>query len=65
MGVGDVEEPLCAWEEMPDRVWAVIGLLDSVVEECAVIVAEGKGSSGGGGVCGRGVGTEGGRALGG
>lgn len=42
MGVGEVEEPLYVWQEVLDRVWAVIGLLDGVVEECAVVVAEGK-----------------------
>lgn len=29
--------------------WAAIGLLDGVVEECAVVIAEGKGGVVGGG----------------
>lgn len=43
-------------EKVLDRVWATVGLLDGVVEECAVVVAEGKG----GGV-GDGDGVGGGR----
>lgn len=55
-------------EEVLDRVWAAIGLLDSVVKECAVVIAEGKGGGVGSGsrvVDGRAVGADGGRVLGG
>lgn len=48
------------WEKVLDCVWAAVGLLDGVVEECAVVVAEGKGGGVGDGygVGGRWVSTE-------
>lgn len=54
------------WKDVLNRVWAVIGLLNHMVEERAIVVTEGKGggvSGGSGGVGGRAVGAGSGGVL--